>query len=130
MSAKKYDPPKWLVYVGERNGEHRIVWHNVFDHHGFLSDVAKKLKGYDKTYKAEGWIDVDAISADLRSEVMYYYRWKCEWEIVLSHWPPNDGYPERKIDVYDQLELNWDAFVGYCWTHRKEIIKWAKERTK
>lgn len=130
MSSKKFDPPKWLVYVGEWNGEHRIVEHNVFDHHGFLRDVAKKLKAYDKTYKAEGWIDVDALSTDLRAEVMYYYWCKCEWEIVLSYWPPSERYPDRKIDVSDQLKLNWDAFVGYCWTHRKEIIKWAKERTK
>lgn len=34
--------------------------------------------------------------------------------------------PERgeKIDVYDQLRLNWNEFIKYIKEHRKEIKKW------
>ena len=26
-----------------------------------------------------------------------------------------------KIDVYDQIKLNWDLFVDYVWNERKNI---------
>lgn len=28
---------------------------------------------------------------------------------------------EIRIDVYDQLNMNWDKFVDFCWDNRKEL---------
>lgn len=52
---------------------------------------------------------------------MYYFWSKCEWEIIISGWPPRDDFNDAKIDVYDQVKLNWDKFVDYTWDHRKEL---------
>lgn len=40
---------------------------------------------------------------------MYYFWSKCEYEVIVSAWPPRDG-SEEKIDIYDQLKANWDIF--------------------
>ena len=83
----------------------------------------------------------------LRREVQYYYWSKTEWECIITSQPHIDrkelqriisdcylqrkkaDYPCRrahinlshsdKIDVYDQLCLNWDEFVDYVWSYSK-----------
>ena len=52
---------------------------------------------------------------------MYYFWSKCEWEIILSDWPPSDTFCKEKIDVFDQVMLNWDIFVDYIWNNRQYI---------
>lgn len=39
----------------------------------------------------------------------YYFWAKCEYEVIISAWPPKDR-SDRKIDVYTQLKENWDIF--------------------
>jgi len=97
----------WNVYV-ENFNRREIEIHNVFDHVGFLEDVRKDYK------KCKN--DFAAFEEKLKSNVMYYYWSKCEWEIILTSWPPRKDFKESKIDVYDQLRLNWDEFVKYTWT--------------
>ena len=79
---------------------------------------------------------------------MYYYWAKCEWEVVITSWPPHINMDEldrinkqrksefakydrepyclcintdvrKKIDVYSQVMLNFDIFVDYVWGHRE-----------
>ena len=57
---------------------------------------------------------------------MYYYWSKCEWEIILSAWPSRKDFNEEKIDVFDQINLNWDRFADYVWENRKDIKKEIK----
>lgn len=45
----------------------------------------------------------------LRKDCTYYFWAKCEYEVIVSAWPPKDGV-ERKIDIYTQLTENWDVF--------------------
>lgn len=40
---------------------------------------------------------------------MYYFWAKCEYEVIVSGWPPREG-SDRKIDIYTQLKENWDIF--------------------
>ena len=75
---------------------------------------------------------------------MYNFWSKCEWEVVITDWPTHitveelnrlqkelDGHTAaygnppyalsvdlrvaEKIDVYDQIMLNWDIFINYLW---------------
>lgn len=46
---------------------------------------------------------------------MYYFWSKCEWEIILSDFPPSKKFQEKKVDVYEQVMLNWDIFINYVW---------------
>ncbi len=57
----------------------------------------------------------EEFSKQLRSEMMYHYWSRAEWEILLSPWCGQKDSEKRKVNVFDQLELNWDRFVDYCW---------------
>ena len=47
--------------------------------------------------------------------------WKrTEWEIIIKEWCGGDNPKEMKVDVFDQLFLNWDRFVDYLWDNLKK----------
>jgi hypothetical protein len=50
---------------------------------------------------------------------MYHFWSKCEWEIVLREWCGGDNAKEMKVDVYDQLVMNWNRFIDYLWGELK-----------
>ena len=108
---------EWNVYVGNFNAK-KIETHNVFRHTRFTEDcraAAKKFKD-----------DKAAFAEEVRHSLMYYYWSKCEWEVIISHWPPANGFDDSKVDVYSQVMLNWDRFIDYLWENRKELTKKAK----
>lgn len=124
----------WNVYHHSVNSR-EIKPFNIFDHWQFNDDV-KKLKT-EKLNETE-------FGEELRRLVMYYFWSKCEHEIVLTTWPPYithnelirlneerddiwatyERYPTalsvcletgEKIDIYQQVMLNWKVFVDYVW---------------
>ena len=103
----------WNVYVGDFNAR-EIRTHNVFNHYSFYEDCCKN--------KRKNKNDREAFEEQLRRDLMYYYWSKSEWEIILSHWPPRKDAREEKVDVYDQVRLNWDQFVDYVWENRSKLI--------
>lgn len=48
------------------------------------------------------------IERELRHKCMYYFWGKCEYEVIVTGWP--DTNTEKKIDIYQQLEANWEIF--------------------
>lgn len=50
----------------------------------------------------------DFLEERLKSECRYYFWGKCEYEVVIHDWP-NERI-ERKIDIFEQLESNWNIF--------------------
>lgn len=103
---------EWNVYVSEFNRK-IITTHNVFNHGGFVEDCRKAYKKHKD--------DKDAFLKDVRRSLMYYYWSKCEWEIIISHWPPRESDQDLKIDVFDQVMLNWPIFSEYIWENRDEF---------
>lgn len=122
---------EWNVFRYNINAR-KIEKYNVFSHGGFLKELAKFPK--DRTIFEDR----------LRREAQYYFWSKCEMEVVITSWPPyidteeyqrltkennehiaKRGEPPRvlnvcptvgeKIDIYEQLILNWDMFVEYTW---------------
>ena len=107
---------EWNVFINDVN--HReIRTFNVFDHYGFLEDCADNAKKNNK--------DFAAFADQLNRDAMYYFWSKCEWEIIISDWPTT-GKCEEKIDVYDQLLMNWEHFSNYVWSHGVELRRWRK----
>lgn len=49
---------------------------------------------------------------------MYYFWSKCEYEIILSPWAGQAD--DIKIDIYNQIMMNFDRFVDYCWSFKSE----------
>ena len=106
-------PLEWWVIVSDYTGGD-IVLHNVFAHSGFMRDIKAAARKFKNTQR-------DEFIEQLRRELFYYYSTKCEWEIVIDHWPPSEDKTRlkpAKIDVYDQVLLNWDLFCDYVWSHR------------
>lgn len=103
---------EWNVYVSNFNGK-RIETDNVFEHGGFIKDCQEAYKKYKD--------DKDAFLEKVRRSLMYYYWSKTEWEIIISHWPPRENAQDMKIDVFDQVMLNWPIFSEYVWNNRDEF---------
>ena len=72
----------------------------------------------------EGWWKKPETDEEIRKwverELRYLFWGKCEWEMILSPWPYRhleDGTPilkqgeYKKIDVYEQCEMNMDLIV-------------------
>lgn len=103
---------EWNVYVGNFNSR-KIETYNIFRHGGFIDRLRKSYRKHKE--------DFHAFEAEVRSELMYYFWSKCEWEIVINRWPPRSDEEAVKIDVYDQVRMNWERFIEYLWENRKEL---------
>lgn len=110
---------EWNVFVGDFNhGVIRI--HNVFDHAGVMEDLRKLASKYrDK--------ERDTFEIEMQKSLMYWYWSKTEWEVVIDHWPHSDRRKPRKVDVWQQIYLNWGAFCDYVWSHRAELRRREKK---
>lgn len=129
---------EWNVFVGDFNSK-KIKTFNVFDHGRFMDDVKKALKLYDNK---------KLFAEEIRKSLVYFYWAKCEWEIVLTSWVPHINKEEfdrlkyenekfyqdhghypysmyinpevaEKVDVYSQIMMNFEHFVDYIWSHKK-----------
>lgn len=63
---------------------------------------------------------------EVRSYLRYYFSSKCEWEVIVTSWrtclvdasgleaPQNLGLEvPQKLDVYEQIMMNWQPFIEY-----------------
>ena len=67
---------------------------------------------------------------EILEKVLRYYYWgKCEHEVIIKEWT---GKPsEVKIDIFDQLRLNWEVFCLYVWNSLiEEGIDFSKKEKK
>ena len=116
VKKRKTKPLEWYVWVGNFNKK-QIERYNVFNHFRFYEDLQKhyrKIKDRDQFLEA------------VRKDLMYYYWSKAEWEVVIRRWIQKDE-GEIKIDVYEQVMMNWDRFSEYLWENRKEL-RWRNRR--
>ena len=103
----------WLVWYYNFNAQ-KIEQYDVFRHGGFLRECRDAAGKYGE--------DRAAFEEEIRRSLLYYYWSKCEWEIILSGWPPSrDGQEARKVDVYSQVMINRELFMDYVWNHREEL---------
>jgi len=113
-------PVVWNVFVFNLNTR-KIEIHNVFNHGSFLLYSAKWIKKYKD--------DREKLEKEIRRELTYYYWSRFEWEIIISNFSSKVD-DEIKVDVYEQVRMNWDIFFDYFWEHRKDIIKQAEKFKK
>jgi len=103
---------EWNVIYGNFNSG-KIETYNIFNHYRFHEDCVKNAK--------KNRDNKEAFAERLKLDLKYYYWSKCEWEVIVSHWPPAERFHDEKIDVYDQVMNNWQIFLDYVWEHRKEL---------
>lgn len=135
----------WYVFNEESRGTRgKIVPINIFEYNWvFLKGLLDAKKKYGK--------DFIKFADRVRSCLQHEYWSRSEYETIITTWPPyvdsdeidrlvkerderikNNGvfYREHvnpevgyKIDIYDQIMLNWDAFINYLWDNKKLITK-------
>lgn len=98
---------EWNVFYGNFNTK-RIEDYNIFEHGGFRDDVIKAFNQHKNEPPEVFW-------KELRSILQYYFWAKCEWEIVLSDFPPSTSFKSSKVDVFEQVSLNIGKFEAYVW---------------
>ena len=101
---------RWIVFYYNVNKGSVERW-NVFENYRFVDDCIKaRTKCKD---------DKEGFLKAVKSSLMYYYWSKAEWEIVIYGFFRDVG--EQKVDVYDQVMLNWEIFSEYIWNNRKDL---------
>ena len=94
---------EWYVYYYDINSS-QLKTFNIFNHRGFKNAIEAIFKKY---------YSMEEFKKAVKSELMYYFWSKAEWEIVISDWFGKQV--EKKIDVYDQVMLNWDRFIEWLY---------------
>lgn len=122
---------EWYVYKTSHDGKY-IEKYNIFDHERFCADIIKTFKKIKKRQFCE----------DIKKTLMYYFCDKSEYELKVTPWvaridkaesnKPDDrlergvanvveetygiwisSQVSRKIDIYDQVMLNFNSFIDY-----------------
>lgn len=134
---------EWFVFYKEFNSK-EIVPLNVFEGScKFIEGLLYAKKKYKDNYLK--------FAEEVRMSLQYAYWSKCEWETIITSWPPyvddeeidrlfkekqehlkNNGYFYRsnvclevgyKIDIYTQVMMNWDRFIEYVWNNKRLITE-------
>lgn len=93
---------EWNIFWFDSNkGE--IITRNVFNLSNHFNKDLEKIHTDN----------FDEFSKQLKSAAMYAFWSKAEHEIVLSPWIGSGE--DKKIDVYEQLRINWPQFAEYTW---------------
>lgn len=121
--------PTFVVIYNEFG--HGIQFRNIFEFGQFsalmthLKKLKKKLVAaygkddakYQKLIEQMTWDEKkrkqkhtpdELLEMELRRKCMYFFWSKCEYEVIVTGWP--DTKTEKKIDIYQQLDANWDIF--------------------
>lgn len=111
---------EWYVYYYDIN-HGNIVTYNIFDHGRFGEDFNKLISDYN--------ITKEEFANKLDIMLRYYFWSKGQWETFLKPWF-GDSKVEKKIDVYDQIKLNWDNFLEYAYNYKlkryADVIEYEK----
>ena len=140
---------KWMVYIEDFN-RRNIREFNVFNHYSLMEDLKKLIRKYPD-YKDF----CEQFEKDLRYYYWSKCEWETIWirkdnQVEITSMFANDKWTplvldindelaksleffnltkygdEMKIDVYDQIMVNKDAFLEYVWNTihpRKQINK-------
>ena len=92
---------KYLVWIEKNN---KIEGYNVFEHYSFYKDAMVAFK----KYKNED--DMTLFKFKISTLVYHYFYHKAEWEVLIKSIFTSEE-PELKIDVYNQITMNWDLFL-------------------
>lgn len=110
---------KWYVYRFNINAK-IIQVVNVFEHDGFRKSVEDLIDKYE---------DKSEFEYELKSNLRYYFWCRSEHEVIICPWVGGDQEKiNKKVDVYDQINNNWDIFLDYVWNNRPLRIRRDMER--
>lgn len=106
---------EWYVYRHDTN-KGKIIKYNVVNT-GVIDHLIKML---NQIKEEKGHWCYDDFTAAAMQIYRYYYWGKCEHEIIIKEWVGREA--EEKVDVFDQLMLNWDIFVDHLYDYVIELM--------
>lgn len=102
---------KWYVYFHDFNKNELIKW-NIFNNWKFKEYVEELLRTKN---------DKNEFCEKLKNELMYFFWSKCQYEIVISSLDfGSKDTVSKKIDIYNQVMLNFDRFADYIWSFKED----------
>lgn len=105
FNSKKFTTYDVLPYL-RKTYEERVVRHKE------LLKKIKRSKKLDESILDDKYNKVPVTFNDfkefVKSESQYQFWSRCEYEIILSDWPPSNPPIEEKWDVFDQIMMNHD----------------------
>lgn len=94
---------EWYVYRYNINSR-KVERFNIFNHGSFSEDFEKlRQKGLER----------DGFAEELNRLLMYYFWSKYEYEVVVGELTDRQNKAEEKVDIYDQVRMNWQQFLDY-----------------
>ena len=107
---------EWNDYIYNIKSK-KMERYNIFNHGGFVRELAIIFKEIPKEERP----------SKVRNCLQYFFWGKAEWEIIIRPWI---GIMEEKIDIYDQIYINFYRFMSYIEAYQDEIITKAQEIEK
>ena len=96
----------WNVYHYSHTTRQIEVW-NIFHSIKFCERIERLIK---KKFEKETFAE------KVKGELMYCFLTKYEYEITVCKYPRSETAAEDlRVDVYDQVMLNFDAFIDYLY---------------
>lgn len=97
---------KWEVFRYDIN-QRKIVHWDIFEHYSFINDC---MVIYNELCSMK--IDFLEFQKRVESKARWYFWCKSEHEILIRGWCGAKGDEEIKVDIFEQLKLNWEAFIA------------------
>lgn len=97
----KRNPTPFYV-INEDINSREFKKYNVMPYFINCYKEARKKKKQPKTF--------DEFKEFVKSNSMYMYWSRCQYEIVLTDWPSQTR--SKKIDIHWQLMMNWDVVTS------------------
>ena len=139
----------WGIYYNDSNtNDDNITQYNLFD---LNWPMLGALYCINRVCKTED--DFDFFAKEVNMAICHNVWSRCEYEVIVTSWPffideeqldkiikekeNNESEDEMfvrrainvkgiKIDPYQQVMMNWDAFINYLWENRRLLKRYKK----
>lgn len=98
-------PLKWNVWIDDVNTR-ELKQFNIFSHSRYNEDIREYMYKYIKRQ-----ISKNTFIEGIRKTTLYCFWGKVEYEIIIS--PVIGNYYKNKIDIKEQIALNWERYIDY-----------------
>ena len=118
--AKKSAIPSYNVWIWDFN-------HDALESYDVVPRFVESIRQYTKPKSLPK--TKEALDKILESNVRYSFWSKCEYEMIIHGWPEQNN--DQKVDVYQQLKLNWPIFLDFFWekVYKPMFLKKAAKKT-
>ena len=117
---KKADIPSYNVWIWDFN-------HDALESYDVVPRFVESIRQYIKPKSLPK--TKEALDKILESDARYSFWSKCEYEMIIHGWPEQNN--DQKVDVYQQLKLNWPIFLDFFWeqVYKPMFLKKAAKKT-